>query len=195
MFERSYVIKLTVVLYKVSDFFPAGEPLKVLIRKRGDEILAGLILILEKNSNIVEQVLGDIEVMRAYLELARLQNWLDKKNFEILEKEYKGILEDIKTSLNDDEKKEERLVIKKEISVGKKVEQANINFGNKRHSKIIEILKQGKDLQVKDLKDVFPDVSKRTLRRDFEYLLEKGMVERRGDNNNTVYRLRSQRNP
>jgi len=48
MFERSYVIKLTVVLYKVSDFFPAGEPLKALIRKRGDETLAGLILFLEK---------------------------------------------------------------------------------------------------------------------------------------------------
>ncbi len=190
MFERSYVIKLTVVLYKVSDFFPEQEPLKVLIRKRGDEILAGLILFLEKNSNIANQVLGDIEVMRAYLELARLQNWLDKKNFEILEKEYKKILEDIKMGLVDNEKKEGKAVIKKENITEKKLERVNINFGNKRHSKIIEILKQGKDLQVKDIKDVFPNISKRTLRRDFEYLLEKGMVERKGDNNSTVYRLK-----
>ena len=83
MFEQSHVIKLTVVLYKVSDFFPAKEPLKFLIRRKADDILTNLILLenpvveFQMNPpaassnktfeihNRVNQVLCDIEVLKA----------------------------------------------------------------------------------------------------------------------------------
>jgi hypothetical protein len=177
MFSPSHIIKLTVVLYKVSDFFPEKEPLKFLIRKKANEILAGLIL-QEKD---VEK---DIEVMEAFLELAEQQDWVKRENFKILKKEYSLVGDNLKP------------VTSPKIIVGEaeKQERQKINLSlnlGPRHSKIIEILKKGKPIQVKDLKDIFPNVSKRTLRRDFEYLLEKKLVERIGDNNSTEYKLRS----
>lgn len=186
MIARSHAIKLTIALYKVSDFFPEKEPLKFLIREKADKVLAGLIF-LEKSDSLREQVVCDIEVIKAFFELAKEQNWLGKKNFEILEKEYNRVLEAIKIQSIENKEKEVRFVQKE-----KKIEKSenNLVVDRKRCSQIVEILKQGKQVQVKDLKDAFPDVSKRTIRRDFEYLLSKGIVERKGDNNNTVYKLR-----
>ncbi|MEK7103986.1 MAG: DeoR family transcriptional regulator [Patescibacteria group bacterium] len=188
MFSQSHIIKLTVVLYKVSDFFPDKEPLKVLIRKKADEVLAGLIL-LGKNNNLATQVLGDIEVMKAYIELAENLAWLKKENFEVLKKEYCLIGEGLRVAVP--EKLLKSNFNNKSVEV--KLQQQEVSLSNLslRHSKIVDILKKGKPIQVKDLKDVFPDVSKRTLRRDFEYLLNKGLVERIGDNNNTEYKLKN----
>ncbi len=178
MFERSHVIKLTVALYKVSDLFPENEPLKVLIRKKADEVLAGLIL----QSKDAEK---DIEVMNAYLELAGNFTWVKKEYLEVLKKEYYLIGENLKP------KKEETKLLTPSVNklVDTRCQQQEIVLGG-RHKKIIDILKQGKLIQVKDLKNIFPDISKRTLRRDFEYLLDKGLVDRVGDNNNTEYKLK-----
>ncbi|MDD5738588.1 MAG: DeoR family transcriptional regulator [Candidatus Pacebacteria bacterium] len=197
MFERSHVIKLTMVLYKVSDFFPEKEPLKALIRKKADEVLAGLIL-LEKDSNLAVQVLGDIEIIKAYIELAQNQDWLKSENFEVLKKEYCLINDKIKeqiifeknTTSQEQEKKKFVSALPHSIKTNNESEDSRVHL-NERHKKIIGILKQGKLIQVKDLKDVFPNISKRTIRRDFEYLFENGLVERVGDNNNTEYKLKS----
>ncbi len=40
------------------------------------------------------------------------------------------------------------------------------------------------------MKQVFPEVSKRTLRRDFENLLKQGIIERIGEKNDTFYQLK-----
>ncbi|MDD4990198.1 MAG: DeoR family transcriptional regulator [Candidatus Pacebacteria bacterium] len=189
MFDVSHIIKLTVVLYKVSDFFPVKEPLKLLIRKKADEILAGLIL-LENNKGLANQVVCDIEALKAYFQVAEIQEWVKKENFAVLEKEYQKIEESLKPFLTSQQKKP---VISKDsdpqLNNRSKQNESNLDLGKKRCGKIIEILKQRKTAQVKDLKDVFPTISKRTLRRDFEYLLQKGVVERVGDNNNTLYQL------
>ncbi len=206
MFEASHIIKLTVVLYKVSDFFPVKEPLKFLIRKKADEILAGLILLdpvaeFQMNSssassnkvfeihNRVNQVMCDIEALKAYFQGAKIQGWVKKVNFAVLEKEYQEIEENLKPLLIGQEKKP-AAPKDSEFQPDKLRQSGNgLDLGKKRCGKIIEILKQRKTVQVKDLKDVFPTISKRTLRRDFEYLLGKGVVERVGDNNNTLYQL------
>ncbi len=40
------------------------------------------------------------------------------------------------------------------------------------------------------MKQVFPEVSKRTLRRDFENLLKQGIIEKIGEKNDTFYQLK-----
>ena len=59
-----------------------------------------------------------------------------------------------------------------------------------RKNKILEILKEKEKAQVKDFKEFFPEVSKRTLRRDFRYLTNKGFIERKGEKNDTFYQLK-----
>lgn len=193
MFESSHVIKLTMALYKVSDFFPEKEPLKILIRKKADEVLAGLISLLDQGGAVKEKVINDIEIIKAFLELAKAQNWLKKENFEILEKEYNLILEDlafIESKASNEKSLKPSVAVKASEAKNQLDSFEKIKIERKRCAQIIEVLKKNKEVQVKDLKDVFPSVSKRTLRRDFEYLLSKGIVQRKGDNNSTVYSLK-----
>ncbi|MEK7482535.1 MAG: DeoR family transcriptional regulator [Patescibacteria group bacterium] len=59
-----------------------------------------------------------------------------------------------------------------------------------RHEKILGIIKERERVQVGEVKQVFPAVDKRTLRRDFRSLLEQGFIERLGQKNDTFYRLK-----
>jgi len=61
---------------------------------------------------------------------------------------------------------------------------------NPRQKKILEFLREKGRAQVWELKKIFLEVSKRTLRRDFEQLLRQGLIERRGEKNNTFYQLK-----
>ena len=61
------------------------------------------------------------------------------------------------------------------------------NGVNDRQKKILEILKEREKIQVRELKEVFPQVTKRTLRRDFEQMFKRGLIERIGEKNDTYY--------
>jgi DeoR/GlpR family transcriptional regulator of sugar metabolism len=62
---------------------------------------------------------------------------------------------------------------------------------NERQKKILEILKEKGKIQVGQIKEFFPNVSKRTLRRDFQSLVKKGIIERIGEKNKTFYQLKN----
>lgn len=61
---------------------------------------------------------------------------------------------------------------------------------NARQQKILEILKEKGKAQVWEIKNIFPEITKRTLRRDFRYLLKRGFVERLGERNETFYQIK-----
>ena len=63
-----------------------------------------------------------------------------------------------------------------------------------RQNKILEFLKEKGKAQVGDFKQVFPEVSKRTIRRDFRSLLARKVVERIGEKNNTFYQINNRTN-
>lgn len=59
-----------------------------------------------------------------------------------------------------------------------------------RQNRIIEFLKQKGRAQVWEIQKIFPDISKRTIRRDFRSLLEQGLIERVGERNKTYYKMK-----
>ncbi len=181
--DRSYFIKLTIALYRVSNGFPQKEPLKFLIRERASAVLADLILS-GRDSKQTNRTLGNIEALLALFEVAKSQEWVNEDNFLILCQEY----DKIARSINQKPVSAPKEPVKKQKQAPVVTSQAP--KGKKRWEEILEILRQKECLQVKDLQVVFPDVSKRTLRRDFEYLLGQGLVQRIGDRNDTEYRLR-----
>ncbi len=72
--------------------------------------------------------------------------------------------------------------------------EAEENFSiSERQEKILAFLKEQGRAQVWQIKQVLPEVTKRTLRRDFESLLKKRLVERTGERNNTFYQVPSER--
>ncbi len=52
---------------------------------------------------------------------------------------------------------------------------------------ILEILRDKGKIQVWEVQRIFPNITKRTLRRDFEQMLKQGLIERLGERNTTFY--------
>ena len=191
--EKDYLIKLCLAVYKVTELFPEKESLKFFSRERANRVLADSILFFSKNpisltkeqeKRFSEEILGNIKVLQGYFEVAENQNWVKKENFLVLKKEYDKIEKEINKGFS---KKESSDIIKKE-EVPSQISFDKLKKG--RYKRILEIIKEKKEAQVRDLKEIFPQISKRTIRRDFDYLLRKGLVERVGDKNRTLYKLR-----
>jgi len=194
--EKDYLIKLCLAIYRITDLFPEREPLRISLREKANQILADSILFFngnpvsltkEQKKRFSERILGNISILQGYFEIAEKQNWLRRENFSVLEREYNMIEKEIKNGFS---KKESSDITKKEKSPSQ-VSQISLDELKKgRYKRILEVLKEKEEVQVKDLKEIFSRVSKRTLRRDLNDLLKKGFVKRVGDKNRTVYKLR-----
>ncbi len=150
----------------------------------------------------------DLEILKCYLGIAKWQNWVSFFDILEIEKEYDKIQNKIEEEIKgfelitDEDKREisqaERAVLKplipsenipSEPPLPAEVSERNLDGQATRQGKILNILKEKEKVQVWQMKEVFPEVTKRTLRRDFERLLKQGLVERIGEKNNTFYKL------
>lgn len=174
--DRDYLIKLTLAVYKVTDIFPKEEPLKFLIREKANQILVDSI-----SKEKIEKIRRNIEIINSYFEVAEKQDWVDELNFLVLKREYARIKEGLKS------KKGSANPIISQKNPKSASPQSDLS---ERCRKILEILKQKERAQVWEFKKIFPEVTKRTLRRDFEFLLRQGLIERAGENNNIYYKMR-----
>ncbi len=198
--DREYIIKLTLALYRVTELFPQKEPLREKLRKQALEILGDLVpyyfssdsLVLDSKKSEIDKIAKDIEILEDLLEIAQSQNWVDSRNFLVLKQEYvkikKGVIyanldlvdiaqQEKKSTEKPTEKKDKELLQKPKISL--------------RQKKILEFLKTRERTQVWELQELFPGISKRTLRRDLENLLNQGIIERIGKWNETFYRIKN----
>ena len=184
--EKKDLIELTLKLYKLTLLFPKKEPLRYRIREVADRILEGFIS--------EEEIKREIEVMDGYLEITKWQNWVPFFDVLNIKNEY----DKIKDSFVENEViKFEPVIEVKEEDDEEEVEEIEVTTRsdlvdkdlNKRKKKILEILKEKEMVQVWEINKILPDVSKRTLRRDFEQLLKDGYVQRIGETNKTFYKL------
>ncbi len=203
--DKNFFIHLTIGVYKVTEMFPEKEPLKILIRKRANLVLADLILFyssLALNEKIlVQRILENIAVLCGYFEIADEQNWADKRNFLVLRINYDKIRIQIKkrvfaqaeSSINIKEKNKDnkKNFSKKIFSIpkNKNIEIGNKKIGAKRREKIVKILEINKKICSKELLKEFPKISDRTIRRDIDYLIKNNIIKRKGNGITTFYEL------
>lgn len=208
--EKSDYLEITSVVCKLLEFFPEDEPLKDKAKEKALEIMKNLVLVSippacpvdrdnpSQNSAIAQQILTDIEVLKSYLSLGKNRGWMNNMNLLILFKEYDKIKEEIKPASEimqrgiNEEKKIQK--ISQIIPVDNIVEKGVSISGfvgplSNRQQKIIEILNNQEKVQVADLKNILPDISKRTLRRDLDDLLKKGKIVRSGEWNQVFYKI------
>lgn len=187
--DKDYLVKLCLAVYRVTELFPEKEPLKFALREKANRILADSVLIFSQNpvnltkeqkSKIFEQILGNTEILQGYFEVAQAQKWLKKENFLVLKREYAKIRKEIS----------QKPLKKQNRPPEQSTEDSPLSVGNERCKRILEVLRQKEKAQIWEFKRIFPEVTKRTLRRDFEYLLRKGLVERMGEGKWTFYKLK-----
>jgi hypothetical protein len=163
--DKKSLIKITDDLYRLTLLFPKKEPLRYKMREFSIEILA----------NPTEK---DFEVLDSFFEIAKLQNWVPLDDVLAIQSEYGNLMKDL---ILQKPKKQEV----SDIPV-----QTEAKGLAKRHEKILAVLKEKGKAQVWEIKKIFPQVSKRTLRRDFEFLFKQGAVQRLGERNNTFYQIK-----
>jgi hypothetical protein len=180
--DRDFLIQLTNDIYKLTILFPQKEPLRYRLRGVALDILES-------------QDVADFEVMDRFLEVAKRQNWVKVSEVLSIQANYvmlRGVLpQEIvaeirlkKPEIPAQEPPKDKRILVPAAPADDKDER------NERQDKIIDFIKTKEKTQVWELKQVFPEVSKRTLRRDFEALLKQGVIERLGERNNTFYQIK-----
>lgn len=203
--DKEYLIQLTQNLYRLTLLFPKKEPLRYKMRELADEILANSLRITNhyeftniKKGNLDNQhpVLVNLEILDGFFEVAKAQNWVSLNNILKLQQEYSKLREEL-DGLKERTKKlpfenEKEMTQVEPVAGGTLVQRAVQieKLRNERQEKILTFLKENGRAQVWQLKEIFPEVSKRTLRRDFESLLKQGKIERIGQRNETFYQLK-----
>jgi len=178
--DTEYVFKITCALYRVTEFLPENEPLRINLRQKALDVLGDVFRV---KNNLKE----NIEIIQSYLKLTQEQGWLIKDNFIILARSYAKVVEQsnnvepVSVLKQSQPKQAQRAIGKPAVDV---------SLFKARHKKIIDVLKQKGDLQIKDLNQFLPGVTRRTVLRDVNFLLEMGAVKRVGVKNNTRYVLK-----
>jgi len=195
--DRKKLIELTNKVYKQTLLFPKKEPLRYRIREIADDILSkviewevlhnpnrGNLSNSSKEKDLVFELEKDLLLINGYFNVVKWQNWISYFDVIKIEAEYEGLRGGFRIT----EVKEP--IIEKEVKIVKKKETvAKAQSLDERKLKILDILKKKEKVQVWEVKEILMDVSKRTLRRDFDNLLKQGLVERIGESNNTFYKI------
>lgn len=211
--DKQYLAQLARAVYRVTELFPRNEPLRYKTREMADEILHDFVLFqnleAQKRNQAKNQIFSKIEILSEYyFDLAKEQNWVNPRNFLILKREYDKIKTEMvgaPSSAQIEPKLEQREVepLKVEPVLAPtpqpapapiplpKVSEPEPDKLSERHKEILKIIKQKQEAQVGEIRESFPELSKRTLRRDLEYLLKQGYVERFGQWNQVSYRVRT----
>lgn len=170
---------------------------------------------LDQKSLNIGQMIEKLEILDCFFEVAKEQNWVKPAELFEIQKEYGNLREELKkeelilkTKINNhqlllspvcfegqlskpcDIKNSALPAAKNQLKATLTEPQPRISKLSERQEKILAFLKENGRAQVWQIKQILPEVSKRTLRRDFDYLVKKGVIERVGERNNTFYQIK-----
>ncbi len=194
--DKNYILQLTFLAYRITEDWPEAIFLKTQFKHLTSQILNDFVLVSNGSYGLREQILKNINLLQDYLVEARNKKLINREEFLLLKQEYCKIPNYfVKSAQKKQEVEPETQKIQEKSSNPKKPKkqklQTNVDLHNlnQRQKKILNILKNEKNIQVWQLKQIFSDVSKRTLRRDLESLVEKNIVKRQGKWNEISYML------
>ena len=192
--DKKFFIELTNDLYRLTILFPKEEPIRIKLRSLADDVLADLVTILEGDADEKREAAKKAEknlgILDSMLQIAKDQKWTEEDDFEDVIENYESIKEEIEEfNERSGKKQKEEKALKKERKTSKP--SGSVISLNNRQKKILELLEKRGKMQVQDvLDDLDLSVTKRTIRRDFQKLMDMHFVEREGEANMTRYKIK-----
>jgi len=201
-------LKLTDTVYRIIEFFPESDPLKIRAKDKALAILENLVLAYDdsgwasfQKEKVKTQISEDIDVLLGYLWIGKSQGWLNSANFLIIAGEYDKIKKElapiIRVTIPQDiaeNQSAETILSPSPVldSAGVKKEGVPVSFVfSDRQRKIMDFLTENEKAQVMDLQKILPNITKRTVRRDLDELLQLGKIIRLGEFNQVFYKIKS----
>lgn len=204
--ERNFFIRLAFAAHRVADALQNAEQIKMEIKNAADSVLAGLVLLSDKDNVpkdkkkfLIPKILKDIEGLTTSLQGAKQEGRVNPENFSVLEAEYGKVqyMLQIFGEVEDPVAETRRAApvpkAKEEVSLpaaGEVIPKQEHRDITERQRSILELLKAKKKVQVWELQKVLPQVTKRTLRRDLDDLLQFELIQRKGEWNAVFYELK-----
>jgi DNA-binding transcriptional ArsR family regulator len=182
-----YLIKLTLLAYRMSENWNESDFLRSQLRNLANEILTDFILVSHNKLEFKQRLFRNIDSIQARLVEARSKKLIDRKKFLLFQDEYNKIKDEFKTIVRKEKEQKEQRPIEKRKKKNKK--RPKLEDLSERQLKILDILREREKIQVWQLKEIFSGVTKRTLRRDLDQLLKKGLLKRQGKFNEVFYTL------
>lgn len=192
--DKDYYQKLTLAVYRVTEFFPEKEPLRFQMRELADKILAYLILANPHPENVSSKgdLLKDIQTLYGYFDLADMQKWVDSRNFAVLKREYDNIRKPIENTsilhefavLSNTEKTVENSF---PLLVGRQEKRVQNGQNGHRQEKILEVMNGNGMVKIGELIKMFPGINRRTVLRDLDKLCQDGAAVRNGNGRGAHY--------
>lgn len=184
--DRDFFISLCFATHRVGNLLNAQ--IGITIKLSANTILSRLILLLEgslssaQKKALVKEILQELESLARHLQAAKAQGNINPANFLVLEGEYAKIKQFVQGFVNEREP----------ASVPSTSLRTTAGEASKslRARKILDLLGSKEKVQVWELQKVMPQVTKRTLRRDLDTLVQKGLLERKGEWNTVFYELK-----
>jgi len=169
-------LKLTNAVYGILAFFPESDPLK---NKAKEKVLAIMENLTLNKLSAQSRLFEDIEILLNYLKIAESQGWINSVNYLIISNGYEKIKKEIGLPVAQTAKE----------STESTLTQEDMDF-SARQNKILKFLEEKGKAQVMDLQTILPNITKRTIRRDIDDLLEKGRIVRQGEFNQIFYKTK-----
>ncbi|MCG2688173.1 DeoR family transcriptional regulator [Candidatus Parcubacteria bacterium] len=181
--EKEILIQLTIDLYKLTLLFPKKEPLRYKIRELADDIL---VIYLKSDFNDQDhlEVCYLVGVLDSFFTIARKQNWVSDSELLNIAEKYVNLRQRLEGV------RERQPMVLETVTAEAGTGFDDLSKSDQRRNMILDILKEKGKAQVWEFKKIFPELSKRTLRRDFEKMLSQDLVERVGERNQTFYQLK-----
>ncbi len=190
--DKEHFQKLTLAVYRVTEFFPEKEPLRFQIRELAGRILANLVLANPHPENIANKgdLIKDIDVLCNYFDLADVQNWVDPRNFVVLKDEYgkvQRLAEEISILDGFNQQVPSAELASCDPNQLSLPEIPDSNHNASRQDKILEEINRSGMVKIGDLIKLFPGVNRRTVLRDIDKICQTGAAVRNGNGRGAHY--------
>ena len=205
--NTDFFVRLIVATHKVVNILPKEDLLRTQVQDSANKLLVSLILLAQESSVAPEQrrtvatkAIREIGELIAYLNYAKRIAQINPQNFVVLEREYNKVGEFLRqlhqsnTELAPYQAGSGAALSRSPKSFSPKPPKSDLGAPKSdlstRQTRILELMRNKPKVQVWELQKVLPEVTKRTLRRDLDGLLERSFIIRQGEWNQVFYQIR-----
>jgi hypothetical protein len=185
-------LKLITAQYRLLNGIADSEPLKSKAKEKLLHLVDCLTCIDVKNgserSSLSREIISTVEIIENYLRLAKDNGYVDDINFFIIIKEYGFLKRSVSILTREMQVKTQTVLNSAREYLRSPVSQSREPY-SRRHQIIMNILAVKSQAQVADFQKELNKVTKRTIRRDLDYLLKKGSIKRIGKWNQVFYMI------
>lgn len=208
-FANKKTEKLVTALYMVTDCMDTDDALKGKLRELGVELLSDMYKLsifspLDKQTHIIS-FLSRIEELISFVEIAYTIGFISEMNTTILKKEFMILVGELESHQKSDkhftfaldEQMFEAGEVKRTLSDNMsftnnksplstfqphKLNHSGTNLSDRhdRTEKILNLIKEKKDIAIKDISLAFTDCSEKTIQRELNALVLKGQLKKTG---------------